>query len=106
MLISQEGMMVRCAVKDVRTTGRASQGVRLINIKGKDTVASIARVAPRDEEEVDKTLAVPPKAATEPEVPTTVAEPPAPQAKPPKAAAKPKPAAANAKATAKAKRKR
>ncbi|PIQ84830.1 MAG: DNA gyrase subunit A, partial [Candidatus Omnitrophica bacterium CG11_big_fil_rev_8_21_14_0_20_63_9] len=31
MLISHEGMIVRCPVKDVRTTGRAAQGVRLIN---------------------------------------------------------------------------
>ncbi|MBI3321596.1 MAG: DNA gyrase subunit A, partial [Candidatus Omnitrophica bacterium] len=50
MLISQEGMMVRCPVKDVRSTGRAAQGVRLINMKGKDRVASVARVAPKDEE--------------------------------------------------------
>ncbi len=50
MLISQEGMMVRCSVKDVRSTGRAAQGVKLINIKGKDRVASVAAVAPRDEE--------------------------------------------------------
>ena len=49
MLISHEGMMVRCPVKDVRATGRASQGVRLISIKGKDRVASVARVAPKDE---------------------------------------------------------
>ena len=51
MLISQEGMMVRCPVKDVRSTGRGAQGVRLISIKGKDRVASVARVAPKDEEE-------------------------------------------------------
>ena len=50
MLISHEGMMVRCPVKDVRSTGRATQGVRLISIKGKDRVASIARVAPKEEE--------------------------------------------------------
>ena len=49
MLISHEGMMVRCPVKDVRSTGRAAQGVRLINIKGKDRVASVARVAPKEE---------------------------------------------------------
>ena len=51
MLISQEGMMVRCPVKDVRSTGRAAQGVRLISIKGKDRLASVACVAPKDEEE-------------------------------------------------------
>jgi DNA gyrase subunit A len=49
MLISHEGMMVRCSVKDVRSTGRAAQGVRLISIKGKDRVASVARVAPKEE---------------------------------------------------------
>ncbi|MBI2093157.1 MAG: DNA gyrase subunit A [Candidatus Omnitrophica bacterium] len=54
MLISQEGMMVRCPVKDVRSTGRATQGVRLISIKGKDRVASVARVAPKDEEDNGK----------------------------------------------------
>ncbi len=48
MLISQEGMMVRCSVKDVRTTGRAAQGVRIISIKGKDRVASVATVVPDD----------------------------------------------------------
>jgi DNA gyrase subunit A len=48
MLISQEGMMVRCSVKDVRSTGRAAQGVRLIAIKGKDRVASVACVVPDD----------------------------------------------------------
>jgi DNA gyrase subunit A len=51
MLISQEGMMVRSPVKDIRETGRGAQGVRLISIKGKDRLASVARVAPRDEEE-------------------------------------------------------
>ena len=51
MLISHEGMMVRCAVKDVRSTGRGSQGVRLISIKGKDRVASAACVVPKEKEE-------------------------------------------------------
>ncbi len=51
MLITHEGMMVRCSVKDVRSTGRATQGVRLINIKGKDRVASVARIVLKDEEE-------------------------------------------------------
>lgn len=53
MLISHEGMMVRCAVKDVRSTGRAAQGVRLINIKGKDRVASVAAVVPHEKEDVN-----------------------------------------------------
>ena len=51
MLITQEGMMVRCPVKDVRSTGRATQGVRLISMKDKDRVASVARVVPKEEGE-------------------------------------------------------
>ncbi|MBI4341738.1 MAG: hypothetical protein HY599_00045 [Candidatus Omnitrophica bacterium] len=59
MLLSQEGMMVRCPVKDVRSTGRATQGVRLINIKGKDRLASVACVVPKEKEEGEE----PPKPA-------------------------------------------
>ena len=44
MLITHSGMIVRCPVKDIRTTGRAAQGVRIIRLGAKDKVASIARV--------------------------------------------------------------
>jgi len=44
MLITQSGMVVRCPIKDIRTTGRAAQGVRIIRLSGKDKVASIAKV--------------------------------------------------------------
>jgi DNA gyrase subunit A len=63
MLISHEGMMVRCPVKDVRSTGRATQGVRLINIKGKDRVASVASVVPKEKEEAEEPPAAGPAAA-------------------------------------------
>ncbi len=68
MLISQEGMMVRCPVKDVRSTGRAAQGVRLISMKGKDRVASVAAVVPKEKEEVApvEAAAVPPVSAAKP----------------------------------------
>ncbi|MBI3021100.1 MAG: hypothetical protein HYY59_03775 [Candidatus Omnitrophica bacterium] len=97
MLISQEGMMVRCAAKDIRSTGRAAQGVRLINIKGKDRLASVARVVPKEREETDEPPA--PK-ETEPEVPRSVsAQAEAPDAPEPVAKSaptvKPKPAAAS-----------
>lgn len=49
MLLTQGGMIVRCPVKDIRVTGRNSQGVKLISLKGKDRVSSIARVAPEEE---------------------------------------------------------
>ncbi len=38
------------SVENLRLMGRATQGVKLINIKGEDSIASIAKV-PRDDEE-------------------------------------------------------
>lgn len=51
MVITQNGMFLRCAVKDVRTTGRAAQGVRLIKIDEKDRVSCVAPVIAEAEEE-------------------------------------------------------
>ena len=48
MLVTQNGMIVRCPVKDIRTTGRAAQGVRIIRLGSKDRVASVARVVKED----------------------------------------------------------
>jgi DNA gyrase/topoisomerase IV subunit A len=39
------------AAKDIRTIGRATQGVKLIDIEGEDRAVSIARLAEKDEEE-------------------------------------------------------
>mgnify|MGYP006272548257 CR=1 FL=1 len=50
MLITQQGKILRMASKDVRTIGRATQGVRLIDVEGDDRVVSIARLAEQDEE--------------------------------------------------------
>jgi DNA gyrase subunit A len=50
MVITEQGMIVRCAIKDIRTTGRSTQGVRLIKLDAKDKVASIARVIAEEEE--------------------------------------------------------
>ncbi len=82
MLISQEGMMVRCAAKDVRQTGRASQGVHVMkmNAKGKDRIASVACVVPRHHEEENGQLEA---SAEEPEATPAVEAPadtPAPSA--------------------------
>jgi DNA gyrase subunit A len=49
MVITQNGMFLRCEVKDIRTTGRSAQGVRLIKLQDKDKVSCIAHVV--DEEE-------------------------------------------------------
>jgi len=48
MIMTSKGMVVRCAVKDIRTTGRSAQGVRIIKLDKKDKVASVARVIKED----------------------------------------------------------
>ena len=49
ILITQNGIVVRCPVKDIRTTGRAAQGVKIIRLGAKDKVASSARVIKEEE---------------------------------------------------------
>jgi len=49
MAITQNGMFLRCAIKDIRTTGRSSQGVRLIKLQPKDRVSCIAPVIAEEE---------------------------------------------------------
>ncbi len=50
MLITQQGKILRMVMRDVRTIGRATQGVRLIGVEDEDRVVSIARLAERDED--------------------------------------------------------
>ena len=50
MIINKSGMTIRMGLEKVRIMGRATQGVKLINIKGTDAIASVAKV-PREEEE-------------------------------------------------------
>ena len=51
MIITTKGMIVRCAVKDIRATGRSAQGVRMIKLEKGDKVVSVARVIKEEEEE-------------------------------------------------------
>ncbi len=44
MVITQNGMFLRCAIKDIRETGRSSQGVRLIKLQENDRVSCVAPV--------------------------------------------------------------
>ncbi|MBD1260613.1 DNA gyrase subunit A [Maribacter polysiphoniae] len=55
MIINKSGIAIRMSVEDLRVMGRATQGVRLINIKGNDSIAAVAKVMKDDEavEEVD-----------------------------------------------------
>ncbi len=52
MIINKSGITIRMAVEDLRVMGRATQGVKLINIKGKDSIAAVAKVM-REEDEGD-----------------------------------------------------
>ncbi len=49
MVITQNGMFLRCAVKDIRATGRSAQGVRLIKLADKDRVSCVAPVIAEEE---------------------------------------------------------
>jgi DNA gyrase subunit A len=51
MIISAGGQVIRLSLKNVRVMGRATQGVRLINLEDKDKVVDVARLAAKDEEE-------------------------------------------------------
>jgi DNA gyrase subunit A len=44
MIINKSGIAIRMDVASIRVMGRATQGVKLINLKGKDTIAAIAKV--------------------------------------------------------------
>ena len=51
MIINRSGILIRMAVTDMRVMGRATQGVRLINIRKGDAIASVARVEIDEEAE-------------------------------------------------------
>ena len=50
MIINKSGITIRMHVADIRTQGRATQGVKLINLKGKDQIAAVAKVEKDDED--------------------------------------------------------
>lgn len=51
MIINKSGIIIRIAVSELRVMGRATQGVKLITLKGNDEIASVARIDHEDEEE-------------------------------------------------------
>ena len=53
MIINRSGLTIRTAVEQIRLAGRATQGVRIINLREGDAIASVMAVpAAGDEEEV------------------------------------------------------
>ena len=51
MIINKSGIAIRMAVEDLRVMGRATQGVKLINIKDGDSIAAVAKVIHEKEED-------------------------------------------------------
>ncbi|MDM1035242.1 DNA gyrase subunit A [Myroides odoratimimus] len=52
MIINKSGLTIRMKVSDLRVMGRATQGVRLINIKGNDSIAAVCKVMAEDDEDI------------------------------------------------------
>jgi DNA gyrase subunit A len=75
MLTTQQGQTVRCPVRDIRTAGRNTMGVKLIGLDQGDKLVAIARVVSEEQEEAvesEKTATPPPSSPPPPSV-----EPPA-----------------------------
>ena len=53
MIINKSGLTIRMEVSDLRVMGRATQGVRLINIKGNDSIAAVTKVMKEEESEIE-----------------------------------------------------
>ena len=51
MIINKSGIAIRMEVDSLRVMGRATQGVKLINLKGDDTIAAVAKVIKEEPEE-------------------------------------------------------
>jgi len=53
MIINKSGIAIRMSVDDLRTMGRATQGVKLINLKENDSIAAVAKVM-KDEDNLEE----------------------------------------------------
>ena len=56
MIINKSGIAIRMSVDSLRVMGRATQGVKLINLKGDDSIAAVAKVMKAEESIEDQTL--------------------------------------------------
>ncbi len=66
LLISQQGIVIRLAASEVRKTGRAAMGVRLIDLEPGDRVVGVAKLAEKDEEVAEELPANDPEAGETP----------------------------------------
>lgn len=68
LIITQSGLIIRMAVADIKQAGRNTQGVKLINIRDNDSIASVSVVAKSDEEELPAEGETAPDAPAETEI--------------------------------------
>ncbi|MBO0323934.1 DNA gyrase subunit A [Muricauda sp. CAU 1633] len=54
MIINKSGIAIRMSVEDLRVMGRATQGVRLINLRDGDSIAAVAKVM-KEDDDLDET---------------------------------------------------
>ena len=54
MIINKSGIAIRLAVENLRVMGRATQGVKLINLKANDSIAAVAKVMHEEDEDIDE----------------------------------------------------
>ncbi len=66
LVITQQGMILRMLTNDVRSIGRATQGVTIIDLEGDDKVVSIARLVEKEDEESAAATEPPAEPSTEP----------------------------------------
>jgi DNA gyrase subunit A len=48
MCITQKGILIRTKIKDIRSSGRSTQGVKIINLEAGDRLSTIARILPEE----------------------------------------------------------
>lgn len=58
MIINRSGVTIRTKVEQIRVAGRATQGVKIINLREGDVIASVMAVPVSDEEEIEQVVAV------------------------------------------------
>ena len=75
MIINRSGITIRTSIEQIRVAGRATQGVRIINLREGDEIASVAVVpATEEEEELDENVVVAEGAEATAEVTAEVTE--------------------------------
>lgn len=74
MIINRSGLAIRMSVENLRVMGRATQGVKLINLKGNDAIAAVAKVMQTEEGNIALDNAITPGNNDEIADGTTIAE--------------------------------